>query len=82
MANAANLYTQSQVQALNIGTPLLISDASGQFKLTIGVEKATDLIHSNPFPMTAPQTTINAQGKLEFQFSVLDDAAFFRVQAQ
>ena len=36
------------------------------------------------FPMNAPGTSavINAQGKLEFQFTVPDNAAFFRLQAQ
>jgi len=28
------------------------------------------------------QTTIHAQGKLEFQFTVPDNAAFFRLQSQ
>jgi hypothetical protein len=39
------------------------------FTLTIGVEKATLLTNFFPFPMTAPQTTINVEGKLEFQFA-------------
>lgn len=33
-----------------------------------------------PFPMAAPQTPLNAQGKLEFLFTLLDNAAFFRVK--
>jgi len=32
--------------------------------------------------MTAPQTIINGSGKLEFQFTTPDNAAFYRVQAQ
>jgi hypothetical protein len=32
--------------------------------------------------MTAPQCLINGQGKLEFQFTVPGNTAFFRVQAQ
>jgi hypothetical protein len=32
--------------------------------------------------MTVPQTTINGAGKLEFQFTVPDNAAFFRVEAR
>jgi hypothetical protein len=35
-----------------------------------------------PFPMTAPQTTINAEGKLEFRFSSPERAAFFRVEGR
>jgi len=52
--NTYNLYTLSQVQALNVGAPLLTKDpGTGQFKLTIGVQKSTNLFDFNPFPMTA-----------------------------
>ena len=82
-ANGAGLYTLSQLQALNVGTPLLTRDsASGQFTLTIGVKKSSDLINYSPFLLTPPQTTINAQGELEFQFSVPDNAAFFRLEVR
>ena len=86
MINAPNtfsLYTLSQVQALNVGTPLLTRDAgSGQFKLTIGVKKTTALTQPfTDFPLVAPQTSINAQGKLEFLFTVPGNAAFFRVES-
>lgn len=85
--NTYSLYTLSQVQALNIGVPLLTKDpATGKFKLTIGVTKSTNLatVPSTAFPMTGAgvTTTINAAGKLEFVFPVSDNAAFFRVQAQ
>jgi hypothetical protein len=80
-ANAAGLYTLSQVQAL----PLLTKDpSSGQFKLTIGVQKATDLgLPFADFPMNGPGTStlIDGQGKLEFQFTVPDNAAFFRLES-
>jgi len=33
-------------------------------------------------PMTAPQTTINAEGKLEFQFNSPGGAAFFRLESR
>jgi hypothetical protein len=83
-ANGANLYTPAQVQALNMGVPLIQKSPAGIFTLTIGVEKSTTLQPGSfqPFPMTAPQTTINGSGKLEFQFTVPDNAAFFRLQAQ
>ena len=82
-ANEAGLFTPTQLQALNVGTPLLAKDPNtGLFKLTIGVEKATQLTNFFPFPMTAPQTTINGEGKLEFQFSSPDNAAFFRLEAR
>lgn len=78
-----NLYSQAQLQALNVGAPMLSKDPnSGQFKLTIEIDRSTDLIHFSPFPMTAPQATVNAQGQLEFQFTVPDNTAFFKVQSK
>jgi hypothetical protein len=81
--NAYNLFTQSQFQALSVGKPLLQKNpTTGAFTLTLGLEKSTNLTTFTPLLMTAPQATINAQGKLEFQFTTPDNAAFFRVQAQ
>ncbi|MFZ4768177.1 MAG: choice-of-anchor D domain-containing protein, partial [Roseimicrobium sp.] len=82
--NGAGYFTPAQVQALHVGTPLLQRDALGQFKLTLGVQKSTTLEPGSftPFPMTAPQTTINGAGKLEFLFTVPENAAFFRLEAQ
>ncbi len=80
-ANQAGLYTTSQVQALHVDVPLLTRDPlTGIFKLTLGIQKATDLQTFVPFPMTDPQTFINPQGKLDFYFTSPDNAAFFRVE--
>lgn len=82
-ANTAGLFTASQVQDINVGSPLIQRNpSSGEFTLTFGVEKSTNLSSFVPFPMTAPQTLINGQGKLEFRFTVPDNAAFFRLKAQ
>jgi hypothetical protein len=82
-ASGAGLYTTNQIQALNVGTPLLAKDPlSGLFTLTIGVQKSTNLVDFSPFPMTAPQTMINGLGELEFQFSAPDNAAFFRLESR
>lgn len=83
-ANGLGYYTAAQVQALNLDTPLIQRDGLGQFKLTVGMKKSTDLILFNPLPMNQPgmTTTINSEGKLEIQFTVPDNAAFFRLQAQ
>jgi hypothetical protein len=84
-ANGAGFYTLSQVQALNVGTPLLQRNpTTGQFTLTIGLEKSIDLSTFSPFPMTGPGTSavINGEGKLEFLFTVPDNAAFFQLKAQ
>jgi trimeric autotransporter adhesin len=80
--NAIGFFTQSQLQALNVQSPLLAKDPlTGLFKITIGVQKATLLTNFATFPMSGPQTTINLQGKLEFQFSAPDNAAFFRLES-
>ncbi len=82
-ANRAGYYSLSQVQGLNVGTPLIQRNANtGQFKLTLGLEKSTNLSSFTPFPFTAPQTTVNGQGKIEFLFTSPDNAAFFRLRAE
>lgn len=85
-ANNNGLYTTSQVQALNVGTPLLTKNpATGKFTLTIGIKKTTNLaLPFSDFPMTGPGTSaiINGAGKLEFEFPSSDNAAFFRLQSQ
>ena len=80
--NNYDLYSLSQVQTLNVGTPLLTKDpASGKFKLTVGVKKSADLSIYTALPFTAGGTTINAQGKIEFEFTSPDNAAFFRLES-
>ena len=84
-ANAAGLYSPTQVQALNVGTPLLQKNAgTGAFKLTIGILKSTNLTNFQPFPFSTSgaTTTINGSGNLEFNFTVPDSTAFFRLQSQ
>jgi hypothetical protein len=75
------LMTRAQVQAPHAAYPLLAKDpVSGLFKLTLALRMSTDLEHFDPFPMTTPQTTLNARGELEFLFSPADHAAFFRLE--
>ncbi len=81
--NTAGFYTTAQVQAINVDLPLLTRNPeTKRFKLTIGVEKSVDLSRYVPFPMTQPQTLINGAGKLEFEFSAPEDAAFFRLESR
>jgi len=86
--NGVGYFTPTQVQALNVGAPLIQRNSTtGVFTLTIGVEKSNTLAPGSflPFSMlTAPgaATTLNGAGKLQFQFTVPDNAAFFRLQAQ
>ena len=81
--DAFNLYTLSAVQDLYIETPLIVQDlATGKWKLTIGVKKSTNLIDYTPLPFVHEGTAINAQGKLEFDFTVPERSAFFRLHAR
>jgi hypothetical protein len=81
--NNYGLYSLSQVQALHVGTPLLAKDsATGKFKLTIGVEKSTNLVNFSPMAIPVGAATINAQGKMEFLFTSPDNAAFFRLESR
>lgn len=82
-ASGVGLYTSDEIQAQNAGNSLLHKDlATGQFKLTLGVLKSTDLGHFTSLPMTSPQTGINANGEIEFTFDSDENAAFFRVEAK
>jgi hypothetical protein len=81
--NTYGLYNLSQVQALNVGTPLLAKDpVSGKFKLTIGVEKSTNLVNFSPMAIPVGAATINPQGKMEFEFTASDNAAFYRLESR
>lgn len=83
--NAAGYYTTAQIQALNVDVPLLQrAPGTGVFTLTVGLQKSTNLATPNsfvPFPFTSPGTVINGQGKIEFQFTAPDNAAFYRLEA-
>ncbi|HEX8279979.1 MAG TPA: hypothetical protein VF551_01270, partial [Chthoniobacterales bacterium] len=82
-ANAAGLYTPSPVQALYVGQPVIQRNAqTGQFTLTLGLEKSSDLASYTAFPFVSGKTTINPQGEIEFRFTVPDSAAFFILRAR
>ena len=81
-ANRAGLFTAQQVKALHIGTPLIQRNPSGQFTLTMGLEKSTSLQQGSFRPLSFGNGTmsVNNEGKCEFLFSSEDDAAFFRLE--
>lgn len=83
-ANGVGLFTPAQVQSLNVGVPLLTKSATtGKFKLTLSLQKTTDFaLPFAEFPFTAPDTTVNGEGKVEFEFTLPGNEAFFRLQAQ
>jgi hypothetical protein len=81
--NSYDLYTLDQVQALNVGTPLLARDAvSKKFKLTVKAKKSKDLKTYTDLPFSAGDAVINGNGEMEFQFASPDNAAFFRIESR
>jgi len=81
--NSYGLYNLSQIQALNVGTPLLAKDsATGKFKLTVKAKKSTDLVNFSDMPFSAADAVINSKGEMEFQFTSPDNAAFFRIESR
>ncbi|QTN34108.1 hypothetical protein HZ994_17875 [Akkermansiaceae bacterium] len=81
-SNAAGLFTQSQLGALHVPSPLLARNpTTGEFTLTIGVRKSSNLTSFTAFPMSAPQTLINPAGKLEFRFTSPDNKAFYLLES-
>jgi hypothetical protein len=79
--NTHGLYNLSQVQALNVDAPLLTREAgNNKFKLTIKVKKSTDLKTFSAFPFVFENSTINANGEMEFQFTSTENAAFYRLR--
>ena len=66
--NTYGLYNLSQVQALNVGTPLLAKDsATGKFKLTVKAKKSTDLVNYSDMPFSAEDAVINSNGEMEWK---------------
>jgi hypothetical protein len=81
-ANGAGLFTTSQVQTLHSGTPLISRNpATGKVKLTLDWKKSTDLTTFNDFPASPAQISVNGSGDIEFEFTPVDNAAFFRLQS-
>ncbi|MFO1488772.1 MAG: hypothetical protein U1F65_09865 [Verrucomicrobiota bacterium] len=82
-ANGAGYYTQSQLQALDVGAPLIARNAAnGQFELTIGVNKSTNLATFAPMPLTTPQVGVDGQGKVRVQIADTNNIGFYRIYAQ
>ena len=81
-ANVAGYYSLPQVQALNVGTPLIQRNpATGKFKLTIDWKKSTNLVNFFDFPAPASSAvSISPTGDVEFEFPSPDAAAFYRIE--
>lgn len=81
--NAVGYYTLPQVPALNLTPPLLHRDPqTGEYRLTIRLEKSTTLTDFQPFPLSAPGAVLNAAGELDVKFTDPGEAGFFRLLAE
>ena len=82
-ASGAGFFTPTQVQALHMDVPLIQrAPGTGLFTFTFGLQKSTTLTPGSfaPFPFTPAGTSVNGAGKVEFQFTSPDNAAFFRLE--
>lgn len=81
--NQSGLYSLTQLQALSVGAPLISRDPeTGTMKLTIGLQKATQLTNFIALPLTAPQATVNQAGQLELQILPENNVNFFRLESR
>jgi DNA-binding beta-propeller fold protein YncE len=79
----AGLYTASQIQTLHVDTPIISRQAeTGNFILTLGLGKSSDLLHFDALPFTESDISINAHGQLEFEFSSSGTAEFYRIEVK
>jgi hypothetical protein len=68
---------------MNIGIPLISKNAtSGQFEISVKLQKSTNLQTFQQFSLNATDTTIEPDGSLKIRFITPDSAAFFRLQAR
>ncbi len=78
-ANTLGLYDQSQVEAMNGGTPVISANpGTGRYKVTLPVETAVDLINFILYPVQAPQVLIGSQGGLDLLITSSGSKGFFR----
>jgi hypothetical protein len=54
----------------------------GRFSLTLCLGKSNDLFTFAPFPVNAPDVSVDGSGKIVVEFQDPDDTAFFRLQAE
>ena len=82
IAYGTGFYTTNNIQSVLVNTPLLTRNTTnGLFTLTLAVESSSNLLDYVPFPVSATQTTVNAEGKVEVRFSSPDNASFYRIEA-
>jgi trimeric autotransporter adhesin len=82
-AHQAGLYKPAQVQALRAATPLISQNPeTGKITLAMFWKKSANLTDYTAFPAQPAEVSVNGQGNIEFEFSVPDAAAFFRIETE
>jgi hypothetical protein len=83
-ADKAGYFDEQSVRDMNVGMPLISKNATtGKFKLTIELEKSTNLGQGfQPMPFEETGTYLTQDGKLQFEFNSPDNAGFFRLKAK
>lgn len=82
-AQEAGLYQRSQLEALQVGRPLLERHPqTGQFSLTLSLYRSQDLSTFSLYPFSAPQVSFTQDGRLKFTFTPGASVMFYRLDAQ
>lgn len=82
-AQEAGLYQRSQLEALQVGRPLLERHPqTGQFSLTVSLYRSQDLSTFSLYPLSAPQVSFTQDGRLKFTFTPGAAVMFYRLEAQ
>lgn len=82
-ANSGLLFAPNRVQAIRVLPPVFERNpVSGAAKLTFSLQKSSDFHSYLALPFTAPQTSFNPAGEVEFRFTVPDNAAFYRLETK
>ncbi|NQW99351.1 hypothetical protein HQ447_01740 [bacterium] len=77
--NLYELFTASQVHAIDLGAPFLFKDpASGRFTLNLRLMHSSDLLHWDP--ITPTEVSQPPGGLLQLKLPAAGNAAFYRVQ--
>ncbi|MCW1922885.1 choice-of-anchor D domain-containing protein [Luteolibacter arcticus] len=78
-ANTVGLYGETQVEAMNQGTPVItVHGGTGRYTITLPVEKSVDLMDFDLFPVQAPAVSISGQGGLDLDITPSGSKGFFR----
>jgi hypothetical protein len=75
----AGLFTQSQLQTMAGGASFAPRDpVTGKFVMRLALRKSADLVNWSPFPLVPASTSVEADGRLRFEFDEPSNAAFFK----